>query len=50
VFSMAITAWSAKVVTSSICLSVNGFTLSRTSAKTPIVLPSRRSGTPSEVL
>ena len=26
VFSMAITAWSAKVVTSSICLSVNGCT------------------------
>ena len=26
-FSMAMTAWSAKVSTSSICLSVNGFTL-----------------------
>ena len=29
VFSMAITAWSAKVVTSSICLSVNGRTVRR---------------------
>ena len=28
-FSIAITAWSAKVVTSSICLSVNGSTLVR---------------------
>src|SRR5215831_11886490 len=27
-FSMAMTAWSAKVVTSSICFSVNGWTLS----------------------
>ena len=30
-FSIAITAWSAKVVTSSICLSVNGCTLDRAS-------------------
>jgi len=30
----------------SICLSVKGFTSARVSAKTPIVVPSRRSGTP----
>ena len=36
-FSMAITAWSAKVVTSSICFSVNGSTLSRAACRwTPI--------------
>ena len=36
-FSMAITAWSAKVVTSSICLSVNGRDLAaRSNAMTPI--------------
>ena len=49
-FSMAITAWSAKVVTSSICFSVNGLTSTRVSEKTPIVAPSRRSGTPRIVL
>ena len=49
-FSIAITAWSAKVVTSSICLSVNGLTSPRLSKKTPIVAPSRRSGTPRIVL
>ena len=35
-FSMAITAWSAKVVTSSICLSVNGRTSARSNDQTPI--------------
>ena len=49
-FSIAITAWSAKVVTSSICFSVKGFTSSRVSVKVPIVVPSRSSGTPRMVL
>ncbi len=48
-FSMAITAWSAKVVTSSICLSVKGCTLERVSVMTPTGVPSLRSGTPSMV-
>src|SRR5262245_41088944 len=38
---MAITAWSAKVVTSSICFGVNGCTLALVSASTPTTLPSR---------
>ena len=46
-FSIAITAWSAKVVTSSICLSVKGHTEVRPRPKTPIGVPSRSSGTPS---
>ena len=47
-FSIAITAWSAKVVTSSICLSVNGtHLLARHRMITPIGVPSRSSGTPS---
>ena len=37
---MAITAWSANVENSSICLSVNGLTSDRVSAKTPIGMPS----------
>ena len=45
-FSIAITAWSAKVVTSSICLSVNGRTSERDNASTPIGAPSRSKGTP----
>ena len=45
-FSIAITAWSAKVDTSSICLSVNGRTSERVSANTPIGTPSRSIGTP----
>ena len=49
-FSMAITAWSANVVTSSICFSVKGFTSLRVSERTPIIVPSRRSGTPRIVL
>ena len=49
VFSMAITAWSAKVVTSSICLSVKGRTEFRPRAMTPIGDPSRRRGTPRSV-
>jgi|SRR6516162_862253 len=48
-FSIAITAWSAKVVTSSICLLVNGRTEFRPKAMTPIGDPSRRSGTPRSV-
>ena len=44
-FSIAITAWSAKVVTSSICLSVNGRTVLRCNTMTPIGMPSRNSGT-----
>src|SRR5262249_58137410 len=46
---MAITAWSAKVVTSSICLSENGRTEVRPKVMTPIGDPSRRSGTPRRV-
>ena len=46
VFSMAITAWSAKVSTSLICFSVNGRTSARYRLKMPTGIPSRRSGTP----
>jgi len=49
-FSIAITAWSAKVPASSICFSVNGRTARRPSDMTPIGLPSRKSGTPRSVL
>jgi len=45
-FSIAITAWSAKVVTSSISRSMNGSTRRRASPMTPIGWPSRISGTP----
>ena len=45
-FSIAIAAWSAKVVTSSICLSVNGRTSERVNARTPMGMPSRNIGTP----
>ena len=48
-FSMAITAWSAKVVTSSICLSVKGSTLRRVKHDDADGTPSRSSGTPSMV-
>jgi hypothetical protein len=48
-FSIAITAWSAKVATSSICLSPNGRTSERVNMITPIEMPSRRSGTPRTV-
>ena len=44
-FSIAIAAWSAKVLTSSICLSVKGCTVRRISKTTPRGIPSRRSGT-----
>ena len=44
-FSIAITAWSAKVVTNSICLSVKGSTLSRRRLIAPSGTPSRSSGT-----
>ena len=43
-FSIAITAWSAKVLTSSICLSVNGRTTRRRVTSTPIGCPSRKKG------
>ena len=43
---MAITAWSAKVFSSSICLSVNGWTSVRRTAIAPMATPSRSSGTP----
>ncbi len=46
---MAITAWSAKVDTNSICFSVNGRTVRRMSTNRPIVTPSRKSGAPSNV-
>src|SRR6266566_8994628 len=48
-FSIAITAWSAKVVTSSICLSVNGSTVLRVKTSTPVGMPSRSIGTPRTV-
>jgi hypothetical protein len=44
-FSIAITAWSAKVLTSSICLSLNGRTSVRRMLITPITLSSRINGT-----
>src|SRR5215831_10639039 len=43
-FSIAIAAWSAKAVTSSICLSVNGLTVVRVTLNIPIGTPSRRIG------
>ena len=46
---MAMTAWSAKVVTSSICLSVNGRTSDRHIANTPMSTCSRSIGTPTRV-
>jgi hypothetical protein len=49
-FSIAMTAWSAKVSASSICASVNGLTVIRPSSTTPMGLPSRSSGTPRKVL
>src|SRR2546422_11305329 len=48
-FSIAIAAWSAKVVTSSICLSVNGSTVLRVKTSTPVGVPSRSIGTPRTV-
>ena len=46
-FSMAITAWSAKVLRSAICLSVKGRTSVRRMRIAPIGRPSRSSGAPS---
>ena len=43
-FSIAITAWSAKVARSSICRSVNGLTVWRASPNTPIGSPPRSIG------
>jgi integrase len=48
-FSIAITAWSAKVVASSISLVVKGSTCVRLMANTPISSSPRSSGTPSTV-
>ena len=45
-FSIAMAAWSANVVTSSICLSVKASTFLRDNARTPIGTPSRNIGTP----
>ena len=44
-FSMAITAWSAKVFRSATCLSVKGATSVRRIVMTPMATPSRTSGT-----
>ncbi len=44
-FSIAITAWSAKVCSSPICLSVNGPASPRRSCSAPIAAPSRMRGT-----
>ena len=41
---MAITAWSAKVSTISICFAVNGFTSGRVSTKTPTGSPFAQQG------
>src|SRR5215471_14867636 len=43
-FSMAMTAWSAKVFRSAICFSVNGRTSVRRIWIAPIGIPSRKSG------
>src|SRR6516165_2235541 len=48
-FSIAMTAWSAKVRTSSICRSVNGCTRFRPRLIVPRTAPSRSSGTPRQV-
>ena len=45
-FSIAITAWSANVITSSTCFSLKGRTVVLLRTSTPIGMPSRRSGTP----
>jgi hypothetical protein len=44
-FSMAMTAWSAKVLTNAICLSLNGLTSLRQVVMTPTSLSSRSIGT-----
>jgi hypothetical protein len=43
---MAIAAWSAKILTSSIWAAVKGLTSRRPQPMTPIGVPSRRIGTP----
>ncbi len=48
-FSMAITAWFAKVSSSAICFSVNGRTSIRRIMMVPIATPSRSSGVASTV-
>ena len=48
-FSMAMTAWSAKVFSSSICLSLNGRTSVRRMPIAPMAAPARSSGTRSTV-
>ena len=47
VFSMAMTAWSAKVVTKSICFSLNGCGTVFVTKITPTTPPLCKSGTPS---
>src|SRR6516225_8996753 len=46
ILDIAMTAWSAKVRTNSICRSVNGSTRRRVRLIVPITAPSRSSGTP----
>ena len=48
-FSIAMTAWSAKVLRSAICLSENGRTSNRRMRITPMATSSRSSGTASNV-
>ncbi len=48
-FSIAITAWSAKVFNRSICLSLNGWISWRVTVIAPIGSPSRSIGTESVV-
>src|SRR5215813_131598 len=45
-FSMAMTAWSAKVLSSAISPSENGLTSARDTAMVPMAVPSRSIGTP----
>ena len=47
VFSMAMTAWSANVVTASTCFAVNGCGTVLATKITPTTSPARMSGTPS---
>src|SRR5262249_46726402 len=48
-FSIAITAWSAKILRSAICFSVNGWTSVRRITIEPIARPSRSKGAASVV-
>jgi hypothetical protein len=44
-FSIAMAAWSAKVLTNWICFSVNGRASERVNVRTPVGMPSRNIGT-----